>query len=125
MKTMSISLFAALALLALRAEAACEYPKAPDKLPDGATATMDEMIAGQQAVKKFDADITVYTQCLQSELDQALATGVLEDPAKEAARKKDLQEMAAKKNNAAVDQAQSLADRFNEQVRTYKAKQKK
>jgi hypothetical protein len=32
--------------------------------------------------------------------------------------------MQAKKNNAAVDEAQAVADRFNEQLRIYKARQK-
>jgi hypothetical protein len=40
-----------LALLAFAAsgaaQAACLYPRAPDHIPDGATATYEEMLAGQ------------------------------------------------------------------------------
>ena len=34
----------------------------------------------------------------------------------------DMERMVVQKNNAAVDQLQSIADRFNEQIRIYKAK---
>ncbi len=33
-----------------------------------------------------------------------------------------MEQLQVQKNNAAVDQLQSVADRFNEQVRIYKAK---
>ena len=63
------------------AYADCPYPPAPDKLPDGATATLEDMLAAQKA---------------------------------------DMQHVEAQKHNAAIDQEQAVADRFNEQVKVFK-----
>ncbi len=106
----------ACALLAATAGATCVYPRPPENLPDGATATLDQMVAAQTAVKQFDKDIAAYNACLDMELQSIMASTELND-----ARKAELQAMQAKKNNAAVDEAQSVADRFNEQLRAYKA----
>jgi len=116
---MKITVLAALvaATLALPAQAACTYPTAAAKLPDGNAATMEEMLAAQKAVKQFDADINVYTECLAKELEASLANPDLDEKAK-----KELQAMHAKKHNAAVESAEELAARFNDQVRAFKAK---
>ena len=49
---------AAMAIFAVPAHAACSYPKSPEKIPDGATATLADMVAAQKAVKAFDEQIT-------------------------------------------------------------------
>lgn len=107
-------------LAAVPAHAGCTYPQAPARLPDGSTSTVDEMVAAQKLVRQFDADINTYTQCLQTEVDAAS-----KDPAIDPERLKELDAMRLKKHNAAVDEAQALADRFNEQVRVFKARTKK
>ena len=55
------------------ANAACTYPKAPEKIPDGGSATLEEMITAQRAVKQFDADITAYQNCVETEFSDAMA----------------------------------------------------
>ena len=40
------SLVVAALAFAAQASAACTYPKAPDKIPDGSKATKEEMLAG-------------------------------------------------------------------------------
>ena len=115
---LSLSLIAELATSA--AQAACIYPRAPESLPDGSSATYDQMVAAQQAVKQFDADVTAYNACLDMELQAIMANPEIDD-----ARKAELAAMQVKKNNAAVDEAQSVADRFNEQLRAYKEANKK
>jgi hypothetical protein len=107
-------------LFAQAGTAACIYPHPPEGMPDGKTATFDEMVAAQKVVRQFDADITAYTACLDMELQSALANPELDD-----ARKADLQSMEVQKNNAAVDEAQSVVDRFNEQLRAFKEAHKK
>jgi hypothetical protein len=102
------------------AQATCIYPREPENIPDGATATYDEMVAAQTAVKQFDADISAYNACLEMELQAILA-----DPDLDEARKAEFGTMQAKKNNAAVDHAQAVATRFNEQLRAYKDAHKK
>src|ERR1700733_5370130 len=89
------------ALAAGAAYADCPYPAAPAKIPDGATATLEEMLAGQKAVKE----------------DIAKAGDQLKPQ-----QKADMQKIEAQKHNAAVDQLQSVADRFNEQIKVFKAR---
>jgi hypothetical protein len=112
-----------LALLALAAsgtvQAACIYPRAPDKLPDGSTATYEEMVAAQKAVKQFNDDINAYNACLDLEMVTLEKSGSYD-----ANRMTELRQIQAKKNNAAVDEVQALADRFNEQLRIFKARDK-
>lgn len=107
-------------LAATAAQATCIYPRPPESVPDGATATYEEMVAAQAAVKLFDADIAAYNACLAMELQALLASGEIEE-----SRKAELEAMQVKKNNAAVDEAQAVADRFNEQLRVYKERNKK
>jgi hypothetical protein len=98
----------------------CPYPTAPAKLPDGATATMEDMLAGQKTVKEYEQAINGYNSCIDKELSDALAKGG--DQLKPE-RKTEMQRVEAQKHNAAVDALQSVADRFNEQVKVFKAKQ--
>ncbi|HLY53159.1 MAG TPA: hypothetical protein VKQ31_09140, partial [Steroidobacteraceae bacterium] len=90
-----------------------------DKLPDGASATMQEMLAGQKAVGDYNKAINDYNACIDKELSTAIAKGG--DKLKPE-QKADMQRIANQKHNAAIDQLQSVADRFNEQVKIYKAK---
>jgi hypothetical protein len=109
---------AALAALA-PAYADCPYPQAPDKLPDGASATLEDMLAGQKAVKAYQKAMDDYVACIDKELEQAISkAGDQLKPAQKA----DMQKVEAQKHNAAIDQEQSVADRFNEQVKVFKAR---
>jgi len=118
MKALLAMAFAA-ALTAGPAFADCPYPAAPDKLPDGATATLEQMLAGQKAVQAYEKAINEYTACIDKALDDAIAKGG--DQLKPQ-QKADMQRVEAQKHNAAVDQLQSVADRFNEQVKIFKAR---
>ncbi|MBV8975149.1 MAG: hypothetical protein JOY74_08505 [Sinobacteraceae bacterium] len=109
----------ALAVATATAYADCPYPQAPAKIPDGATATLEEMVAGQKAVGEYQKAINDYTICIDKELDDQIAKGG--DKLK-ADDKKKMQQVEAQKHNAAVDQLQAVADRFNEQVKVYKAR---
>jgi hypothetical protein len=101
------------------AYADCSYPVAPSKLPDGASATLEEMIAGQKTVKEYDKAIKDYVDCIDKEVDQKIAqAGDKLKPEQKA----DMQKVEAQKHNAAIDQLQSVADRFNEQVKVFKAR---
>lgn len=112
-----------LALIALAAagaaQATCIYPRAPDKLPDGSTATYEEMAAGQKAVQQFNEDINAYNSCLDLEMANQEKSGTFDEN-----RLTELRAIQAKKNNAAVDEVQAVADRFNEQLRIFKTRDK-
>jgi hypothetical protein len=107
------------ALSAAAAHADCPYPAAPDKLPDGATATMQDMLAGQKSVTEYNQAINGYITCIDKELADAIAkAGDKIKPEQKA----DMQRVENQKHNAAIDQLQSVADRFNEQVKVFRAK---
>ena len=73
---------------------ACEKPKAPSSIPDGATASKEDMLAAKKAVDAFRSGMDEYLAC--------------------------------EKNFANLDAAQNelskVADRFNLQIRAFKAK---
>jgi len=117
MKALFAMLFAA--ALTGPVQADCPYPAAPAKLPDGATATLQEMVDGQKVVQEYSKAINEYNACIDKALDDAIAKGG--DQLKPA-QKADMQRVEAQKHNAAVDQLQSIADRFNEQVKIFKAR---
>jgi len=120
MKSQTIAIASAAAcLLAASAQATCIYPRAPERLPDGKTASYEEMVEAQKAVQQFNEDINAYNACLDMELQALEQSGQYDE-----ARLLELRAMQVKKNNAAVDEVQSVADRFNEQLRVFKARDK-
>lgn len=114
-----LALAATAALAAGAAYADCPYPAAPTKIPDGATATKDEMLAGSKSVTEYNKAVTAYVACIDKEVDDAIAQAG--DKIKPE-QKVDMQRVETQKHNAAIDQLQSVADRFNEQVKVFKAK---
>jgi hypothetical protein len=102
--------------------AACSYPKAPDTPVDGASATLEQMVAAQKAVKAYNDEIKAYTDCLKLEHDAAVAK---EGDQLTPEQKAEMEKIQVQKNNAAVDEAESVTARFNEQVKAFKSKQDK
>jgi hypothetical protein len=120
-----IAITATAVLSAGTAYADCSYPTPPDHIPDGNTATMQEMVEAQKAVKEYDKAINAYVACIQLERDDAIGKLAKPGETPTAEQKKamqDMQRVEIQKHNAAIDQLQSVADRFNEQVKVYKAK---
>ena len=74
--------------------AGCTKPTAPASLPDGKTAAMEEMMAAKKAVDAFKKGMEEYMTC----------------------------ERIASKVNDAQAELEKVADRFNQQVRAFKAK---
>lgn len=98
---------AASMIASLPAYADCVLPPAPSKIPDGASASEQEMLAAMQTLKRYDGDVNVYLKCLEFEARQnRLSTSEQE-----------------RKHNAAVAQLEKVATKFNEQVRAFKSKQ--
>ena len=97
----------------------CSYPPPPAKLPDGNTATMEEMLAAKKAVTQYNNDINAYVACIKLEHETAVSTAGDKITPEQKAQ---MDKIETQKNNAAVDQLQSVAERFNEQVRIYKQK---
>lgn len=108
---------AASALFAFPALAlACEYPDRPT-LPDGGTASKDEMIAAQTAVKAFLAAVDEYLTCIEKEEEDAIAA--MENPDEETIKRRD--ELLSKRFDAANEEKFLFGEQWNQQVRAYNA----
>jgi hypothetical protein len=103
------------------AHAGCIYPKAPASIPDGATATEQEMLDGMKAVKEYNNQVTAYLSCLDMEMQARIDAAGADAPADQVAQ---IRAITAKRHNAAVEELEAHAARFNEQVKAFKARSK-
>ena len=102
-------------LFAVQGAFACEYPQRVS-VPDGATASKEDMIAGQKGVKSYMASMEEYLSCIEAdEAKRVLELGNVDDDTK-----RQQEEMFNKKYNAAVEEMNLVAEEFNMQVRAYK-----
>ena len=103
--------------------AECTAPSQPT-LPDGASATMEDMLAGQKAVKTFQEANMDYMKCMEARIAAAKSAG--EDAETKDARKAaaDTYTTAIEAYKAAVSAEETVAGDFNTQVREYKAANK-
>lgn len=123
----SASLLALPLMLALGAgaHAACVYPQAPQALPNGSKATKEEMLAAQSQVKEYSKTVQeVYLPCLESEKTESIAALDNMDP-EYTLKKANIETMHAKKHNAALDELQAVADRWNTERKAFSEAQKK
>ena len=72
----------------------CDRPSAPTSIPDGSTASKEDMLAAKKAVDAFKSGMEEYLACEKS---------------------------GAKKDGATAELLK-IADRFNAQVKAFKAK---
>lgn len=111
-------LSAAALLFGGAAYADCTAPASPE-LPDGKSATMEQMVTGQKAIKSFQQGNAEYLQCLDKEIKQAeKALKKAKDDAKAAIAKG--HDLAVNAYNASVAKEESLAQAFNAQIRAFK-----
>jgi hypothetical protein len=114
MRTIStLSIASVLLSLALPVRAECIFPQAPAAIPDGKSASAAEMLAAMNAFKAYSEQVTAFGGCLDEET-KSKATG--------SAQLMQLKALQKKKHNAAVEDLQARAKRFNEQVLIYKAR---
>ncbi len=73
---------------------ACDRPSAPSSIPDGATASKEDMLAAKKAVDAFKSGMEEYLTC----------------------------EKSSAKKDAGAAELVKVADRFNAQVKAFKAK---
>jgi hypothetical protein len=73
---------------------ACEKPSAPTSIPDGKTAAKEEMLAAKKAIDAYKSSVEEYLACEKSSF---------------------------KKDSAAAELIK-IADRFNAEVKEFKAK---
>lgn len=116
----SVTLLTSLAAAAASAD--CTYPKGPSGLPDGATATQDQMLGGMKAIKEYNSAVTSYLSCLETEMNTRIEAAGPDAPAEQVEQ---IKAIHTKRHNAAVEELESTAARFNEQVKVFKAREKK
>jgi hypothetical protein len=108
-----VSLATIASLAATAALADCAFPKAPATIPDGKVATEAEMIEAMKVFKAYNEEVTAFGTCLEEET-RTKANGT--------AQLMQLKSLQMKKHNAAVDELQTKAKLFNEQVRIFKSR---
>lgn len=96
--------------------AACDYPKRPP-IPNGSSATKDDMLAGQKDVKEYVAELESYQQCLIEE--EKVARAAIEDLTPEVEQQRE--ELLNKKYNAAHDEMMKVAADFNAELKEYQS----
>lgn len=110
MKTLAICLVSAAGLFASTAFGACEMPSLVTSIPDGATATEEELLAAQTEVTNYIAAMDDFIACQNEELS---VNG--DDAAAEY-----LYQMSAR-IDFAREEVDAVASQFNDQVNAFRA----
>jgi hypothetical protein len=98
--------------------AACVVPAEPTAVPDGATASLEQMRAARADIAAFDAATNTYLACVDSAAGQVAQQ---RQGTAAAAGLPLVKSLGIKLHNEAVERDQVLADRMNRQIRIYKA----
>jgi TonB family protein len=96
---------------------ACKSPMRIAGLPDGRVAGKDDMVEAMQAVRQLDAQTTAYADCVRKRMAERSA-----DAAATAAQKAAVERIGGGLINDAIDAAENVATRFNEELREFKAR---
>lgn len=94
--------------MAQKMDTACQIPARPE-IPDGSSATMDEMVSAQQALKSFIAAGNTYLDCLDG-LEKTLGDEITEDQST----------LVTTIYNRVVATMQSSATAFNDQLKAFR-----
>lgn len=97
----------------------CVNPDAPT-IPDGASSTLDQMIAGQKGVKAFQASNIEYMSCVEARI-KAAETTVAEAKGEEKETIQKALDESLDAYNQAVSAEEAVAGGFNSAIREYKA----
>jgi hypothetical protein len=106
---------------------ACDYPDRPT-LPDGSTASKEDMIAAQSDVKAFLAAVDEYLDCIEQEEKDAIAALPEIDESDEeavAGREAEIKrrdDLLSKRFDAANEEKFLFGEQWNQQVRGYNAR---
>ena len=105
-------------LLLAQGALACEYPTRVKEMPDGITATREDMVAVKKMVQAYIAMMEAYLSCIEArEVEAQIAMGEVDEDTK-----RQRSAMFDKKYNAAVQEMNLVAEEFNIQLRAYNAR---
>ena len=106
-RILALAALSAACAVSLQAHAdQCRLPPAPSKIPDGSTASQQEMVTAMETIKQYNSDVQTYLKCLDFEARQNQSERRRPDQPAQRGRR----------------QLTHVADKFNEQVRTFKSK---
>ena len=107
------------ALAAGVAQADCARPDVKIDVPNGSKASKDEMLAVKKAITEYNAAVETYSACMAGEQDAEIAKAgdklTQEDRDKIVTR-------YSKPVDQEVDKLKKIADKFNAEIRAFKAK---
>ena len=109
---------ACLLMIAAPLAFACDYPERPS-IPDGSTASKEQMIAAKNDITTWMTGVDDYLTCIENAEKEAVQAMEDADPADLERR----DEMLTKKFDAANEQKVLVGEEFNQQVRAYNAAQ--
>ncbi len=112
-----LPVFLAASLLASAPALACDYPERPP-IPDGATASKEDMMSAAAEVKEYLANVDTYLTCIEDAEKESIAA--MENPTDEEIASR--AEMLDKRFAAANEEKALVGEMFNQQVRAYNAK---
>lgn len=117
MKRLSLSACCLSAVLFAGTGLACDYPDKP-ALPNGSSASKEDMIAGQKEVNAYIKELETYQACLVEEEEAARAElGELEP---EALQQREA--LLTKKYNAAHEEMLKAAAAFNAELKEFQSR---
>jgi hypothetical protein len=97
------------------AHADCPVPKKPVSVPDGSSASADEMNTAKTALENFEKAVKQFQTCVEADTKtKAAALGKNVDAIKQ------LRSMAEKRVTVFNDELQKQADSYTEQMSTWK-----
>lgn len=105
--------FAVMAIFLARAAfAACEMPSLVTSIPDGATATEEQLLAVQERIRAYVAAMDRYIACQNEEMSQSGPDASSEYLV-----------LMTNRIEAAREEVDTIATRFNDQVDAFRAAQ--
>lgn len=96
---------------------ACDYPEKPS-VPDGSTASKEELLAAKDDVSAYLAGVDDYLTCIETAEKEAIAA-LGEEAGTEDLKRRD--QMLSSKFDAANEEKALVGEEFNQQVRAYNA----
>lgn len=91
---------------------ACDAPTLDPDIPNGRSATREDMVAAQKAVLALDGAVRAYTACLQAEQKREISQGISRPQA---------EGKYTRLQNEEVTRLQKIAERFNTELRAFKS----
>jgi len=109
----------AIIFLASSTALACDYPDRPH-IPDGSTATKEELLTAKNSVQTFFEGVDEYLRCIETKEKTAVAA--LKNPSEEDINKRDAE--MNRTFDAANGEKAVVGELLNKQIRAYNAKRK-